>query len=172
MARQDMTLGTLLRLLLDRLDRDVEKAYRLSGLRCKPRYKVIMAMLLENGEMKMGEIVSKTGLSQPSISNTLAAMRRDELVEVRKGDDARERLVSLTAAARDQRIALERQWQLTAQAAASLDGELGISLEEELRRALGLLEERSFLDRILAAQSSRRFRMTTEFTARPPVGRS
>lgn len=151
MARHDITLGSLLRLLVERLDRDVEEAYRRAGLRFRPRYKTIAAMLGEAGEMTIGEIVARTGLAQPSISNTLAAMVKDGIIDIRRGEDRRERLVSLSDAARSQFARLEDQWARTASAAASLDEELGINLEHTISSALEALERKSFLARILEA---------------------
>lgn len=98
MPYDNLTLGSLLRLLLDRLDRDVEAAYRERGLAFKPRYTSIYRLLARNGEMRVGEIASAMGLSQPSITNTLAAMRADGLVEARRGtNDGRERIMTLIA---------------------------------------------------------------------------
>lgn len=149
MAYNDLTLGSLLRLVLDRLDRDVEAAYRLRGLRFKPRYTSIYRLLARNGEMRVGEIAAAMGLSQPSITNTLSAMRADALVEVRRGTrDARERIVTLSAEGWAIGQELEAQWRRTAEAASSLNGDLGLSLEQVMRDALDQLDRRRFIDRM------------------------
>lgn len=149
MAYNDLTLGSLLRLVLDRLDRDVEAAYRLRGLRFKPRYTSIYRLLARTGEMRVGEIAAAMGLSQPSITNTLSAMRADALVEVRRGTrDARERIVTLSAEGRAIGQELEAQWRRTAAAASSLNGDLGLSLEQVMRDALDQLDRRRFIDRM------------------------
>jgi len=149
MAYNDLTLGSLLRLVLDRLDRDVEAAYRLRGLRFKPRYTSIYRLLARNGEMRVGEIAAAMGLSQPSITNTLSAMRADALVEVRRGTrDARERIVTLSSEGRAIGQELEAQWRRTAEAASSLNGDLGLSLEQVMRDALDQLDRCRFIDRM------------------------
>ncbi len=144
MATDTLTLGSLLRLLNERVDRDVEAAYRARGLPFKPRYTSIFRLLSSRGEMRVGEIVSDIGLSQPSITNTLAAMRADGLVEMRRGRDARERIVSLTSQSKAISDELESQWRQTAVAAESLNKDLGLSLEAVLREALRHLDRRSF----------------------------
>lgn len=149
MPYDNLTLGSLLRLLLDRLDRDVEAAYRERGLAFKPRYTSIYRLLARNGEMRVGEIASAMGLSQPSITNTLAAMRADGLVEARRGtNDGRERIMTLSAEGRAIAGDLDGQWLQTAAAAASLNGDLGLSLEQLLRDALAELDRRPFRDRM------------------------
>jgi len=150
MAYEMLTLGSLLRLTLDRLDRDVETTYRERGLRFKPRYTSIYRLLATSGEMRIGDIVLAMDLSQPSITNTLNAMRADELVEIRRGStDARERIVTLSPAARAMADQLEMQWKKTAAAAASLDADLGLSLEELLRDTLRHLDRRSLRARMI-----------------------
>jgi DNA-binding MarR family transcriptional regulator len=149
MAHDNLTLGSLLRLVLDRLDRDVEAAYRDRGLRFKPRYTSIYRLLASNGEMRVGEIATAMGLSQPSITNTLTAMRADALVEIRRGtNDGRERIVTLSSEGLSIAKELETQWRQTAAAAASLNGDLGLSLEEVMRDALTQLDRRPFRDRM------------------------
>jgi hypothetical protein len=73
MAIPSSSLGTLLRQLLERLDRDVERAYRDRGLGFKPRYTSIVRELAVREPMRIGEIVAATNVSQPSISATLAS---------------------------------------------------------------------------------------------------
>ena len=99
--------------------------------------------------MRVGEIASAMGLSQPSITNTLAAMRADGLVEARRGtNDGRERIMTLSAEGRAIAGDLDGQWLQTAAAAASLNGDLGLSLEQLLRDALAELDRRPFRDRM------------------------
>lgn len=143
-----LTLGSLLRLLLERLDRDVEAAYRDSGLAFKPRYTSIFRLLAAKGELRVSEIVSAMGLSQPSVTNSLAAMRKDGLVDVKRGTDGRERLVALSKKALVWREELVHHWARTSVAAESLDTDIGTSLSETVRSALVQLDRRSYRQRI------------------------
>ena len=153
MDYQALTLGSLLRLLLERLDRDVEAAYRDNGLAFKPRYTSIYRLLSARGEVRVSEVVSAMGLSQPSITNTLAAMRRDGLVDVRRGTDGRERLVALSKKALALQDDLARHWARTAAAAASLDADIGVPLSDTLRAALIQLDRADYRERIDAARA-------------------
>lgn len=146
-----LTLGSLLRLLLERLDRDVEASYRADTLDFKPRYTSIYRLLARHGELRISEIVSAMGLSQPSITNSLAAMRKDGLVVVRRGSDGRERLVTLSDKALALQPALAQRWEETARAAAGLDADIGVSLADTVRKALTELDRLPYRERIAAA---------------------
>ena len=149
-----LTLGSLLRLLLERLDRDVEAAYRDSGLDFKPRYTSIFRLLAAKGELRVSEIVRAMGLSQPSITNSIAAMRKDGLVDVKRGTDGRERIVTLSKRAVAWQDELVRHWTRTSMAAESLDSDIGASLSDTLRTALTQLDRLSFRQRIESAAES------------------
>lgn len=156
MATDHSSLGTLLRQLLERLDRDVENAYRQRGLDFRPRYTSIFRLLVEHEAMRVGEIVARTRVSQPSISATLAAMQRDGLITSSKGEDGRQRLIQLTPKARAMIPALRDQWCATAAAAASLNRDLGLDLEQLASTALGHLDRRAFRDRMEVVLSAHR----------------
>jgi DNA-binding MarR family transcriptional regulator len=148
MDYQALTLGSLLRLLLERLDRDVEAAYRDSGLVFRPRFTSIYRLLANRGELRVSEIVDAMGLSQPSITNSIAAMQKEDLVEIRRGSDGRERLVKLSDTGSALASDLKRHWARTAAAAASLDADIGTNLSDALRAALLELDRRPFHQRI------------------------
>jgi DNA-binding MarR family transcriptional regulator len=155
MATDHSMLGTLLRQLLERLDRDVENAYRERGLEFRPRYTSIVRLLIEREALRVGEIVAQTRVSQPSISATLAAMQRDDLITSSKGEDARARVIKLTSKARAMIPALQEQWRITAAAANSLHRDLGLDLEQLASSALEQLDRVSFRDRMGDARSPR-----------------
>jgi DNA-binding MarR family transcriptional regulator len=148
MDYQALTLGSLLRLLLERLDRDVESGYRDSGLGFRPRFTSIYRLLAERGELRISEIVEAMGLSQPSITNSISAMQKEGLVDVRRGTDARERLVRLSDAGEALASQLKCHWSRTARAAASLDADVGADISAVLRKALTELDHRPFRQRI------------------------
>lgn len=154
MDYQALTLGSLLRLLLERLDRDVEAAYRDSGLAFRPRFTAIYRLLADRGELRISEIVDAMGLAQPSITNSIAAMHKDGLVDIRRGSDGRERLVRLSAASEALASELKGHWDRTAAAAASLDADIGANLSDVLRSALVALEQRPYRERIADGSGS------------------
>ena len=145
------TLGTLVRNLLELLDREVEAAYAASGLAWRPRYTPILRALLSLGPTSIKALALETGVSHSAVSQTVSQMSKDELVTLTPGSDARERIVVLTAKPETLVPALQRQWAATNTAAGQLDLELSAPLTGVLREAIAALEERPFGERIAAA---------------------
>jgi DNA-binding MarR family transcriptional regulator len=148
------TLGTLVRNLLERLDRDVEAAYAAAGLVWRPRYTPILRALLDRGPAPIKALALETGVSHSAVSQTVSQMTRDGLVALTPGTDARERIVVLTPKAVALVPALQRQWAATNTAADELDAELSAPLTGALREAIAALDERPFGDRIRAAAAA------------------
>lgn len=148
MTHPNATLGTLLRTLLDRLDPDVEAAYRSAGLDFRPRFTPVLRALVEHGPQRIKDIATASGQTHSAVSQTVSALQARDWVRLVPGKDSRERIVHLTSSAQARLPALRTQWARTARAAASLDADLGQSLEEVLRRALQALEARSFGERM------------------------
>jgi len=146
------TLGTLLRNLSETLDRAVEAAYRDAGLSYRPRYTpVYRALLSEPASIRA--LSRETGVSHSAVSQTVAQMRRDGLVALRPGADARERIVELSPAALALRPRLERHWDVTEAATLSLERDTGAPISELIERALAALEDRSMGERIADADA-------------------
>ena len=146
------TLGTLLRNLSETLDRAVEAAYRDAGLSYRPRYTPIYRALL-SGPASIRGLSRQTGVSHSAVSQTVAQMRRDGLVALRPGADARERIVELSPAALALRTRLERHWDVTEAATLSLERDTGAPISELIERALAALEDRSMGERIADADA-------------------
>jgi DNA-binding MarR family transcriptional regulator len=142
------TLGTLLRRLLAQLDDAVEESYARDGLDYRPRYTPIIRALAAGGPATIRDLAARTGVSHSAASQTVAQLADRGLVSLQAGEDARERIVALGAAAEALMPRLERRWAATEAAARSLDDDLGVSLEEVLARALAALERQPFADRI------------------------
>ena len=79
-------------------------------------------------------------------------MVRDGWLHAAVGEDSRERILQLSPHALQALPALQAQWQATALAARSLDADLGQSLEQVLREALKVLEQRPFAQRLRDAR--------------------
>ncbi len=152
MDLQHATLGTLLRALLDRLDPAVEQAYQDLQLDYRPRYTPVLRTLMAQGPCRIKDLALACGLSHSALSQTVAAMMRAGWLLAASGDDGRERILHLSPHARRALPALQAQWQATAQAARSLDADLGQSLEQVLREALVVLEQRPFAQRLQDAR--------------------
>ncbi|MGH6614152.1 hypothetical protein [Sphingomonas sp.] len=148
MAGSKLTLGSQLRHLIDLLDGAVEKSYRDAGLDYRPRYTPVVRALVSLGEGSVAALAAQTGLTHSAISQTLAQMARNDLVGLRKGADARERIAMLTPRALALLPALERHWAATNRAASGLDSELTAPLSHILNEAIRALAVDPFGDRI------------------------
>lgn len=146
------TLGTLLRHLAETLDDAVEQAYEGLSLYYRPRYTPVMRILLELGPASIRTISLRAGITHSAVSQTVSQMAKHGLVTLRPGGDARERIVTLTPAARAMVPALNRQWAATSAAAQKLDEELSMPLSQLLREAIEALEERPFSERLASTK--------------------
>jgi DNA-binding MarR family transcriptional regulator len=145
------TLGTRLRHLLELLDGAVEQAYTDAGLAYRPRYTPVMRVLIELGGASIRTIAERARVTHSAASQTVAQMVERGLVTLAPGSDGRERIASLTSAARAIVPALERQWAATNAAARALDDELTHPLIEIVNEAIAALERVPFSARIAAA---------------------
>jgi len=151
MTTPHATLGTLLRTLIDQLDSAVAEAYSASGLDYKPRFTPVIRALSLNGPSRIKDIADGMGVSHSAVSQTISALVRARWVKLQPGKDSRERIVHLTPYAKARLPILERHWATTARAAASLNQDIGLSLEDVLRSALKALHEQPFEERIRKA---------------------
>lgn len=147
-------LGTLLRHLVELLDRDVQAAYKGAGLSYRPKFTPVLRALLNQEPLTIKEIARSSGITHSAASQTVSQMSREGLVSATPGDDARERRISLTPEARALIPKLRTHWRATAEAAASLSQDIGVPLDEILERAIASLNERPYRDRIAAARRS------------------
>ena len=141
-------LGSLLRALSASLDEGVEQLYRMQGESFRPRYFPVVRLLLEHDALRVGALADACGVSQPAMTQTLAAMRKDGIVESTGGEDQRARLVSLTSRGRAQAARLQKYWSATARAAAQLEAECRTSLSAVARDYQAALQSKPFIDRI------------------------
>jgi DNA-binding MarR family transcriptional regulator len=147
-------LGTQLRHLIDLLDGDVATAYQEAGLAYRPRYTPVMRALGEHGSASIGEIAAFAGITQPAATQTVALMKKEGLVAIVTGSDARQRLVALSEQGRAMLPRLQVCWAATARAAASLDAELSMPLSQCLAQAIAALDATPYIQRIRAARSA------------------
>jgi DNA-binding MarR family transcriptional regulator len=146
-------LGTQLRHLIDLLDGDVAAAYLEAGLQYRPRYTPVMRVLDQHGSASIGDIAAYAGITQPAATQTVALMKKEGLVAIVAGADARQRMVTLSEQGRAMLPQLKQCWAATAGAAASLDADLAFPLSQCLADAIAALEQNPFSRRIRAARS-------------------
>lgn len=145
------TLGTLLRHLIDLLDGEVEAAYESEDLAWRPRYTPVLRVLMKRGAQSIKAIALEIGISHSAVSQTVTQMVKDDLVTLKPGADARERIVVLTDKTERMIPRLERQWAAVNLAADTLDQELSAPLSGVVKEAIAALTDAPFGQRIQAA---------------------
>lgn len=150
-AAPNATLGTLLRHLIEKLDGAVEQSYTQAGLDYRARYTPVVRALMESGPASIRSISRSAGITHSAASQTVAQMVERGLLEFQAGSDARERIVTLTPAAKAMIPKLQQHWSATNDAAAMLDSELSMPLSKLLREAIAALDRASFAQRIETA---------------------
>ncbi|MEU4766178.1 MarR family transcriptional regulator [Actinosynnema sp. NPDC023794] len=142
-------LGTRLRHLLDLLEGDVARVYTDLGLPgFRPRYTPVIRLVHTRGPLSIRDLADTIGVTHSAASQTVNQMRRDGLVDLHPGDDARRRIVHLTDHARAILPTLDAEWNATAAAARDLDADLPHPLTDLVDAALRALGEKSMKDRI------------------------
>jgi DNA-binding MarR family transcriptional regulator len=145
-------LGTRLRHVLDLLDGDVARVYADLGLAdYRPRFTPVVRAIVALGPSSIRDIARATGVTHSAASQTVAQMSRCGLVTLGPGEDARQRIVRLTDAARSLLPVIDAEWAATGAAAADLDAELPVPLGEMLAAVLRAVERRPMHDRIADA---------------------
>ena len=148
-------LGTQLRHLIELLDGAVAAAYEEEGIDYRPRYTPVMRALAAGTACTVGQIADAAGITQPAATQTVALMLKHGLVTTMPAPlDARQKLVALSAHGQALLPRLQRCWNATGAAAASLDADLPHPLSSTLAQAIAALEQRPFGARIRAARAS------------------
>lgn len=93
----ELGIGTRLRRLIDRMSPDVERLYAESGLTFKASWFYVIYALAERGPMPMGEIGALAGFTHSAVSQTVKKLMSLGLIDTETADDARQKLVRLTA---------------------------------------------------------------------------
>ena len=149
MDRSFAGLGTKLRFLLEQLDGDLARFEDEIGLApYRPRYSPFVRALVEIGPVSIRDLAKAVGVTHSAASQTIAQMVRDGLVELRRGDDGRQRIVHLTDRTHDLLPLIDREWAIDEDAIRALDAELPHPLGDVVDAALAALERRPFLDRL------------------------
>jgi DNA-binding MarR family transcriptional regulator len=148
-------LGTQLRHLIELLDGAVAAAYEEEGIDYRPRYTPVMRALANGAALTVGDIAAAAGITQPAATQTVALMRKHDLVAIAPSPtDARQKIVRLSTRGQALLPRLQRCWSATSAAAASLDADLPHPLSDTLAQAIAALEQRPFGARIRAARAS------------------
>jgi DNA-binding MarR family transcriptional regulator len=149
-------LGTQLRQVLDLMEADIAGILADLGLTgYRPRYSAYLRAAVTLGPVPIRDLARAIGVTHSAASQTVAEMSRRGLIDLRPGDDGRQRIVHLTATARAILPTVEAEWDATASAAAELDAELPFPLGELVPAIAAALERKGFRDRIMASAWAR-----------------
>ena len=137
-----------LRRLQEAMDTELARLYAERGVTVRPRHTMPLIRLGRRGPMTIRELASAVDVTHSAMSQTVAVLRREGLVDTRPGSDARTKVVELTDAARELLPFLEAEWRATEEAIAELDAELPYSLARAVSDMERALRARSFRDRV------------------------
>jgi DNA-binding MarR family transcriptional regulator len=137
--------------VLREFDRGIEEAYASLGVEgVRPRFSMALMFLDLAGPMTIRRLASESGVTHSAMSQSVAEMRRAGLVESVPGEDARSRVVSLTARGRDAVPILRAEWDATEAALRELEAELPYPPSRLAIDLAEALERRTFSERLLA----------------------
>ncbi|WP_265587707.1 MarR family winged helix-turn-helix transcriptional regulator [Sphingomicrobium arenosum] len=118
-------LGGRLRRLSERIDREADAIYRDLGVTFSQRWFGIVNQLRLLGQATVGDIAARLGITHASVSETRRALERAGLIEgVADPEDARRRLLRLTAEGEAVVRRLAPTWEADQRATAALVAEV------------------------------------------------
>lgn len=146
-------LGELLRHMVELTDGSADTWYREQDFNYRPRYTPIMRAL-KNGPASVSDIKETLSITQGAVSQSIKLMLEDGLIEKRKGEDARQSIISLTRSGTALIKQLQPHWDAMFRATEALEQEIRLPLTTSLKRSVQALEQKSYADRISRAKSS------------------
>jgi DNA-binding MarR family transcriptional regulator len=143
-------LGTLLRHVLEEMDGDIATVLADLGTPgYRPRFSPVVRALVALGPVPIRDLALAIGVSHSAASQTVTQMRSRGFVVIKPGEDARQRVVHLTATARALLPKIEAEWAATASAATELDAELPFPLADLVPAIAAALARRPFRQRMI-----------------------
>ena len=134
----------------------IADAYAVLGIEGVPTRFSAALMFLDDGALSIRELAERCGVTHSAMSQSVAAMRKHGLVESEPGEDARSRIVSLTAHGREVAPQLWNEWYATERAVHEVAAEAGVSLDGVVERMNAALDRESFADRLLRQMGEER----------------
>jgi len=138
-----------LKALLADMDAAIGELYARRGISgVRPRFSMALIRLHHLGPLSVKALAAEVAVTHSAMSQTVSTMRREGLVESAPGEDARTRLIALTAKGAALVPFLEAEWRATEAAVAELDDELPYRVTQVIADMAAALRERPFVDRI------------------------
>ncbi|WP_208729886.1 MarR family winged helix-turn-helix transcriptional regulator [Corallococcus exercitus] len=150
MAKQGTgALGSRLRRVVERMDRDVHAIYQAAGVRFEPRWYAVFTALRNDGPLTVGELAERLGVTHAAVSQVRTALERERLItgEADPEDGRRQRL-KLTAHGHKTAAKLAPLWDAIQTAATALLEEGAPQLLAELTGLEHALDRRGLRARV------------------------
>lgn len=145
-------LGELLRYTSELIDNGSEETYRAMSLSYRPRYTPVLRAI-SSGAVTVTEITAMTHLTQGAVSQSVALMTQDGILQRAPLDDGRKSELRLTATGKALVKQLNVHWQTIFTAISQLESEIGWPLRQILEQTASALENRGFAERIANIQA-------------------
>jgi DNA-binding MarR family transcriptional regulator len=140
--------GPLFRLLAD-MDADIAGLYAEAGISgVRTRFVGPIIELARSGPLTIKELAERRQVSHSAMSQTVAAMRKADLVEPAADNDGRARRVQLTARSREIVPFLQAEWRATEATVLALDAELPYPIMRVVADIQAALATRPFAQRL------------------------
>lgn len=98
---RDLGIGTRLKRVYDLLSIDMERLYKEAGLEFRVRYFPVVFALHKLDGLTIAQMQKRSGLTHSALSQTVKQLMDKDIVEMQVGEDARSRIVRLTANGQD-----------------------------------------------------------------------
>ncbi|WP_394778377.1 MarR family winged helix-turn-helix transcriptional regulator [Undibacterium sp.] len=142
-------IGARLRRLSENLDGDSTRVYAALGISFEQRWFGVLNQLAIKGATTVGELAATLRITHVSVSQTRQSLEKAGIVKSESDpEDARRKLIVLTAAGRQLVKKLQPIWQAFDDAARELDAEAK-NVVASLDRLDDALERQSLYDRIM-----------------------
>lgn len=142
-------IGTRLRRLAELLDAGIEGLYAELGIPgFRPRFAPVLIAVGDAGAPTIRQLATEVGVTHSAMSQTVARLVKDGLVDSGEAADGRAKAVTLTTEGHRIAALVRAEWTATARAARALEGEMTHPLSASLDEAIALLSETPFAQRL------------------------
>jgi len=156
-------LGTRLRRLSERMDREIQSVYGEYDVSFEPRWFPIVSALSDYGLLSVGDLADLIGVSHAAISQLRVELVNARLIRAKVDpSDGRRQLIALTSGGRRRVRMLRPLWDAITRATIDLCIEAAPDLLARIDRIEAALQEKSMKRRVCALHSV--WRRTVEAT--------
>ena len=150
-TRTPAALGTRLRRLSERIDREVQDIYRAAGVDFEPRWYPVFVALRDGGPATVGELAQHIGVTHAAVSQVRAALADRGLVQAASDPaDQRRQVLQLTDKGRRRAAELAPLWSAIVGATDALCADAAPALVGELTAVEDALAEETLKARVQA----------------------